>query len=124
MKSYFREHLWISSNEGMVYLGLTNYAIKSLGKVFYLQFFIKNQSNAKQNQLLAVLESTKIAWEILLPCEIKNILINQNLENNFDLLNNYPEDGGYLCKFFLDNFEHNSSILMSLENYLDYIKNL
>lgn len=89
---YTDSHEWIN-NEGKI--GITAYAQKELGEIVYLQLpGLKRVVRAGEE--VVVLESTKAAADIYAPVSGEIIQINEALLLAPELLNQSPEELGWL----------------------------
>jgi glycine cleavage system H protein len=96
-------HEWIEVETGHIArIGITEYAQKELGDIVYVELPIaQKQVNAKQE--IAVLESTKAAADIYSPVSGTVIEINTKLTGTPELVNQSPEQEGWICKIELTN---------------------
>ena len=96
-------HEWIEMEGNEVArVGVTYYAQKELGDVVYVELPILNKVvNAQQE--IAVLESTKAAADIYSPVSGTIIEINSKLNNAPELINQSPEEEGWIYKIRLSN---------------------
>jgi glycine cleavage system H protein len=96
-------HEWIEVEAGNIArVGITEYAQKELGDIVYVELpIIQKQVNAKQE--IAVLESTKAAADIYSPASGTVIEVNTKLTANPELVNQSPEQEGWICKIQLTN---------------------
>jgi glycine cleavage system H protein len=88
-------HEWVNS-EGKV--GITAYAKRELGEIVYL-LLPEIGRFVKAGEEVVVLESTKAAADIYAPVSGEIIAIN----NAPELLNQSPEEGGWLFQIRLSN---------------------
>lgn len=85
MSKYYTEtHEWIEKTKGNVCeVGLTDYALKQLGDVVYLELRDKNEQ-VNENESFGVIESVKAASDIYSPIYGKIVEVNEFLIDNVD----------------------------------------
>ncbi len=124
MNSYFytKEHEWVSVDDDIATLGITNYAQKQLGDIVFVEFPIKG-TQYEQGSEIAVIESVKAASEIYTPISGKVCDCNQEVEQQPGIVNSNPEDEGWLIK--LSNVVTNElDSLMNETEYKSYINEI
>jgi glycine cleavage system H protein len=96
-------HEWIEEqSNGVVRLGITAYAQEVLGEIVYVQLpIVGKQVHAQQE--VAVVESTKAATDIYSPVTGIIAEVNLRLEQSPELMNQSPEEEGWICKIQLTN---------------------
>ena len=102
MKQYTREHEWIESvGEWRYRVGITNFAQEQLGDVVSVELPETGQTLAKGGEC-AVIESVKAASDIYAPAAGEVSAINEKLADNPALVNESPEDAGWLWEMSAD----------------------
>ncbi len=96
-------HEWIEMETAdIARIGITNYAQKELGDIVYIELpMLQKQVNAKQE--VVVLESTKAAADIYSPVTGTIIETNTKLSQQPELVNQSPEQEGWIYKIRLAN---------------------
>ncbi|MBI5273731.1 MAG: glycine cleavage system protein GcvH [Chlamydiales bacterium] len=94
---YTDSHEWIkiANNEGTV--GITHFARKELGQIVYIEL-PKVGQRVESKEEVAVLESTKAAADIYSPVAGTIIAVNLALKENIQLINQDPENQGWIYK--------------------------
>ncbi len=87
---YSEEHEWLLESNGIATIGITDFAVDSLGDIVFVEL--------PQKGTFGELESVKAASEIYTPISGEIIEINENLETEPELLNNSPYENGWLIK--------------------------
>ena len=98
MKLYSKEHLWVEiDKQGIATVGMSQFAADELGEICFVELPEKN-SNLEIDGLLCVLESEKAATELISP--VSGVVQDGNaaLSENPSLLNEQPEDAGWICR--------------------------
>lgn len=98
---YFsKDHEWISVEDNVGTVGITNYAQKRLGDVVFVDLpEIGRVLNIGDET--AVIESVKAASEVYAPVSGKVIAINDSLANDPSLVNRNAEDKGWFFRLSL-----------------------
>ena len=94
--SYTKEHEWVSA-ENLVYtMGITDYAQAALGDIVYVQLPAIGET-VTSGKVCGEVESTKSVSEIFSPVSGTVIAINDSLEGNPEVLNSDPYGAGWLA---------------------------
>lgn len=110
-----KTHECIYEVDGIVYIGITDFAVDQLGDIVFVEL-PSVDSEFAQGEVFGTLESVKAASEIYAPASFKVVEVNEELISSPELLNNNPYQDGWLCKVELTN----PSELDSLMEYDDY----
>ncbi|CAG8567564.1 7920_t:CDS:2 [Diversispora eburnea] len=99
-KLYTKEHEWIVVKDNSGTVGITEYAQKALGDVVYVE--VRDVGTiVEKSGLCGAIESVKAANDIYAPVSGEIIDVNKRLEKEPGLINESPEDEGWLCKIEL-----------------------
>jgi glycine cleavage system H protein len=123
MTRYFtKEHEWIdiSGDEGTV--GISDFAQNLLGDITYVEVPAINAEFAA-GACASVVESVKAASDIYAPMAGEVIAVNSILETQPNLVNDAPEDQGWIFQLKLTD-PSNISGLMDAVAYSAYIAKL
>lgn len=109
-------HEWIEiETNGLARIGITVYAQKELGDIVYVELpLVGKNVNAKEE--ISVLESTKAAADIYSPISGTIAEINNRLKEVPELINQSPEQEGWICKIKMSN-PSEVDLLMSVDEY-------
>ena len=122
MKYFTEDHEWIEVHGKEAIVGITKYAADELGDITYIELPEEGDELIVGDQL-GVVESVKAASDIYAPIDGTVAAVNDALENNPELINDSPEEDGWICK--LSNFdERELDDLMTKSNYEKYLKSL
>lgn len=100
---YFtKEHEWIAVNGAEATVGITAYAQEHLGDLVYVEPPQVGKTLA-QGKEAAVVESVKAASDVYSPVSGNVTAINQSVVDQPGLVNESPEDKGWLYKLKLTN---------------------
>lgn len=101
---FTESHEWIDldSKTNIGTVGVTQYAQKELGDIVYVELpGVNKQVNSGVEA--AVLESTKAAADVYSPVSGTIVEINQSLKSQPELINQSPQDKGWIFKIRLSN---------------------
>lgn len=93
-------HEWIDVKNGIGTVGVSDYAQKELGDIVYVELPEVGKS-IKAGEEAAVLESTKAAADIYSPVSGKIVEVNMALSTASELINQSPEQKGWIFKIAL-----------------------
>ncbi|MBP9841716.1 MAG: glycine cleavage system protein GcvH [Simkaniaceae bacterium] len=113
---YSRSHEWAFIEGSKARIGLTEYGRKELGEIVYVEF-PEIGHLCHPGDEVAILESTKAAADFSTPLKGKVVRINSQLVKDSDLINQSPEESGWLFEIELSHPEE-AKALLSKEEYL------
>ena len=119
-KKYSKEHEWISLENEIATVGITNHAQDSLGDIVFIEL-PEIGKIVKAGDQVGVVESVKAASELYSPVNGIIIEINNELQNTPQLVNTDPEDTGWYMKIKLEN-TNELTTLMNFDQYKEIIK--
>lgn len=97
MKKFTKEHEWIVLNGTEAIIGITDHAAHELGDITFVELpAIGTQINA--GEVLTVVESVKAASDVFSPVSGVVCAANQELDANPQIVNDSPEEDGWICK--------------------------
>ncbi|WP_303761172.1 glycine cleavage system protein GcvH [Alcanivorax jadensis] len=94
---YAASHEWAKNDDGVVTVGITEHAQDAMGDLVYVELPEVGQVLAAGDEA-GVVESVKAASDIYAPVAGEIIEINEALEDEPELVNNAPYEGGWLFK--------------------------
>lgn len=106
---FSQTHEWIEVKGGTGIVGVSEFAQKELGDIVYVELPHTGKV-VKQGDPIAVLESTKAAADVYTPVSGTIGEVNQNLKNSPELINQHPENSGWLFTIQLSNPEELDSL--------------
>lgn len=108
---YAPTHEWARLDEdGVVVVGISDYAQDSLGDVVYVEL-PEVDTLLEAGAEAGVVESVKAASDIYAPVSGKVLAINEQLEETPELVNDSPYDEGWFFKMTPDNPAELDSLL-------------
>ena len=114
-KKYTKDHEWISLQDQVATIGITNFAQESLGDIVFVEL-PKIGKLIKKGDQIGVVESVKAASEIYSPVSGEIIEVNNELTNTPQLVNTNPEDLGWYIKIKIEKTDELNNLL-SFDQY-------
>ncbi|KAG1133139.1 hypothetical protein G6F62_009606 [Rhizopus arrhizus] len=100
IKRFTKEHDWISVEDGVGTLGITDYAQKQLGEIVYVE--IPDVGNAfTKGEPFGSVESVKSVSEVYAPVSGEVVAVNQLVSDEPEVVNQSAEEDGWLAKIQL-----------------------
>lgn len=99
---YTQSHEWIRVNGNIGTVGISEYAQHELGEIVYVELPKVGQV-VESGKEVAVLESTKAAADVYAPVSGKVVAVNGDLKDNPGLVNQMPQESGWLFQVELAN---------------------
>ncbi|XP_019574492.2 glycine cleavage system H protein, mitochondrial, partial [Rhinolophus sinicus] len=122
VRKFTEKHEWITTENGIATVGISNFAQEALGDVVYRSLPEVGTKLNKQDEFGA-LESVKAASELYSPLSEEVTEINEALAENPGLVNKSCYEDGWLIKMALSNPSELEG-LMSEEAHEKYIKSI
>ena len=121
-RKYSREHEWaLIEGEGLVVVGITDYAQDQLGDVVYVEL-PSTGAEVGQFEKMGEIESVKAVSDIFSPVGGQVVEVNGELEGQPELVNDDPTGGGWMVKLRSENAEAEMDNLMSAEEYESFLR--
>ena len=120
-KKYTKEHEWVEVDGDTATVGITNHAQESLGDIVFIDLPTVGKE-VKSNEELCVIESVKAASDIYAPIDGEVIEINNNLNDDASIVNQDPENDGWIFKMKISDLNQYNN-LMTLDEYLASLEN-
>ena len=119
---YSKDHEWVTVENGIATIGITNHAQEQLGDVVFIELPAIGKSVAAHEQA-AVVESVKAASEVYAPVDGEVTEVNEALADTPALVNEDPEGAGWFVKLKLSNAGQLAA-LMDEAAYKAYVEGL
>ena len=119
-KKYSKDHEWISIENEIAIIGITDYAQESLGDIVFIEL-PKLGRLINAGDQVGVVESVKAASDLFAPISGEIIEVNNELTNSPQLINSDPENSGWYMKIKLNDVEELKK-LMNYDEYKETIK--
>ena len=116
---YTKDHEWLSINNNTAIIGVTDYAQGELGDIIFIEFpEIGTEFN--QGDPMGTIEAVKTVADLYAPISGRVDEINRRLEEEPDIINREPYEGGWIVK--LTSIPNDKSNLLSFKEYKSLIK--
>ncbi|XP_052583748.1 glycine cleavage system H protein, mitochondrial [Peromyscus californicus insignis] len=122
VRKFTEKHEWITTENGIGTVGISNFAQEALGDVVYCSLPEVGTKLKKQDEFGA-LESVKAASELYSPLSGEVTEVNEALAENPGLVNKSCYEDGWLIKMSLSDPSELDE-LMSEEAYEKYVKSI
>ncbi|MCH1540194.1 MAG: glycine cleavage system protein GcvH [Candidatus Poseidonia sp.] len=107
---YTKEHEWMRMEGDIATIGITDHAQEMLTDIVYIELPEDGDAVDDMGEF-AVVESVKSASPIFAPLSGTITEVNVTLEDEPELMNTSPYDGGWIVKMKLDNPDSVSALM-------------
>tara|TARA_B110000003_G_scaffold239047_1_gene244952 strand:- start:197 stop:571 length:375 start_codon:yes stop_codon:yes gene_type:complete len=107
---YTNDHEWVKVEDGIAYVGITDFAQGELGDIVYVEIETLND-NIQMGEVFGTVEAVKTVSDLFMPISGEIIEINQKLESEPELVNNDPYGDGWMVKIKCDNISQLNDLL-------------
>ena len=115
---YTKDHEWISIDNNIATIGITDYAQGELGDIIFIEFpEIDQEFNSES--VFGTVEAVKTVADLFSPINGTIIEVNNELEDNPELVNKDPYGAGWLVKMKIVN--NDTSKLLTHKEYIKII---
>ena len=111
---YTKEHEWVSLNDDVATIGITDFAQSSLGDIVFVEL-PEIGDTLDQDGTFGVVESIKSASDLYSPLTGEVVEINEEITDNPDMLNNDPY-GAWMVKVKVAN-KSDYNLLLNATDY-------
>ncbi len=94
---YSKEHEWVSTEESVATVGITDHAQDQLGEIVYIELPAVGDKISKDDPF-GVIESVKAVSDIYAPVSGTVIEVNEDLPESPEVVNEDPYGDGWLIK--------------------------
>ena len=115
---YTKEHEWVSIDDGVATVGITDYAQSELGDIVYVEL-PEVGDEVEELESFGTIEAVKTVSELFSPVSGTVEEINEALEDKPELINEDPYGDGWMIKVKITAF--NDDELLSAKDYKDMI---
>lgn len=114
-RKFTKEHEWVEKVDQIIIIGITEFAQDQLGDIVSIEL-PKVGSSFKQNDAMAIIDSVKASSDIYSPVDGEITETNEKLLEQPELINQSPNEEGWILKMKPNNTEQLNSLL-SKEQY-------
>lgn len=119
---YTKEHEWVSIDDNIATMGITDYAQEALGDVTYVEL-PQEETEVEQFEQFVSVESVKAASDIYAPMSGKVVEVNRKLEDAPSWVNKDCYGKGWIAKIEVRDMDESTN-LMSAQEYRNYLETL
>lgn len=121
-KKYTEDHEWISLVNDIATIGISKHAVDELGEIVFVELpEIDTEFESKDE--FGSIESVKTVSSLYLPVSGKVVDINKTLEDQPEVINESPEENGWIIKINVSDMNQYNE-LMSEDEYKEYLNTL
>ncbi len=113
------DHEWVDIKGDIATIGITDYAQGELGDIVFIEFPNLN-TEFQKGESIGTIEAVKTVADIYMPLSGKIVALNDKLNDNPSLVNNYPFKEGWMLKVQIM-LSDEVSELMNTEKYNNFI---
>ncbi len=118
--SYTKDHEWVSIEDDVATVGITDYAQNALGDVVYIELPNEGESFGSHDAFGSV-ESVKAVSEIFTPVGGEILESNEDLNDSPETVNDDPYGDAWLVKIKMDD-PGEAEDLLSAEEYAEFLE--
>ena len=107
---YTNDHEWVKVEDGIAYVGITDFAQGELGDIVYVEIETLND-NIQIGEVFGTVEAVKTVSDLFMPISGEIIEINEKLESEPELVNNDPYGNGWMVKIKCDDISQLNDLL-------------
>tara|TARA_B100000575_G_scaffold198224_1_gene160365 strand:+ start:7445 stop:7822 length:378 start_codon:yes stop_codon:yes gene_type:complete len=111
---YTKDHEWISIEDNVATIGITDFAQGELGDIVYVEIE-KLGANFSKEEVFGTVEAVKTVSDLFMPVAGEIIEINEELNEKPELVNDDPYGQGWMIKIKLNSSD--TSDLLNSEQY-------
>ena len=116
---YTKDHEWISIDEKIATVGITDFAQRELGDIVYVEVETVGES-LNTDDIFGTVEAVKTVSDLFLPIAGKIVEFNESLDNTPEDVNNDPYGNGWMIKIEIDDVNKVNNLL-SAQQYKELI---
>lgn len=116
---YTSDHEWVSMEDGVATIGVTDFAQSELGDIVFVEFPEVGDS-FEIGETFGTIEAVKTVADLFMPVSGEIVAINEELDVDPAKVNSDPYGDGWLVKIKLSNSDEGVE-LMSFTSYEDMI---
>ena len=99
---YTKDHEWISIEDGIATVGITDFAQSELGDIVYVEVETLDEQIGI-TEVFGTVEAVKTVSDLFMPLSGTIIEFNESLEDEPEMVNEDPYGKGWMIKIKLDN---------------------
>ena len=107
---YTKDHEWVSINDNIATIGITNFAQGELGDIVYVEVETEGEE-LNSEEVLGSIEAVKTVSDLFMPLSGEIIEFNEELETQPELVNSDPYEAGWIIKIQMNNNDEVEKLL-------------
>jgi len=116
---YTKDHEWVSLDNDIATVGITDFAQKELGDIVYVEVETVDQTLEK-DEVFGTVEAVKTVSDFFLPMSGEIVEFNESLEQKSETVNSDPYGDGWMIRIRVSN-PSDFDGLLSADQYKDLI---
>jgi glycine cleavage system H protein len=116
---YTKDHEWVLVDGDVATIGITEFAQGELGDIVFVEIETEDEDLEKE-EVFGTIEAVKTVSDLYMPVSGKVIEVNPALEDQPDLVNKEPFEGGWMIKVQVANPSELDELLTA-EQYKEVI---
>ena len=117
---YTKDHEWISIENGIATVGITEFAQGELGDIVYVEVETLDEQ-LQISEVFGTVEAVKTVSDLFMPLSGTIIEFNATIEDEPELINDDPYGKGWMIKIKLDSSSEETGTLLDAESYKELI---
>ncbi len=107
---FTKDHEWVLIDGDIATVGITEFAQGELGDIVFVEIETEDEDLDKE-EVFGTIEAVKTVSDLYMPVAGKVIEVNEELEDQPDLVNKEPYEGGWMIKIKVANPEELDQLL-------------
>ena len=107
---YTKEHEWVSIENGVATVGITDFAQSELGDIVFVEIETEGET-MDQQEVFGTIEAVKTVSDLFMPLSGEIIEFNADLEDAPESVNEDPYESGWMIKIKLSNESEADSLM-------------
>ena len=112
---YTKDHEWVLVDGDVVTIGITDFAQSELGDIVFVEIETEGETIDK-DEVFGTIEAVKTVSDLYMPVTGEIIEVNADLEDNPEVVNQDPYEGGWMIKIKMSDTSEIDT-LISAEDY-------
>ena len=117
---YSKEHEWVAVEDGIAWIGITDYAQEQLGDVVFVEL-PEVDTSVQKDEPFGVVESVKAVSDIFSPISGTIVQVNVDLQSSPEMVNDDPYGDAWMIRIQISEPEELQD-LMDAEEYLAFVE--
>lgn len=117
---FTKEHEWLLTKGNVIRIGISDYAQNELGDIVFVDLPSVGDQ-VEEGEGIAALESVKAVSDVYSPVRGEIVAVNEELEDNPELVNESPMDGGWIVEIEVEGVAQTGDF-MNQQEYETFIK--